>query len=34
LMQQISGQQQHRAQVRRKQGEIVRGKGGQEPIAK
>jgi hypothetical protein len=32
-MQQIAGQQQHLAQVRPKQGEIVRGKGGKEPIA-
>src|SRR5215471_7580186 len=32
-MQQIARQQQHLAQVRRKQGEIVRGKGAKEPIA-
>src|SRR6266436_747797 len=33
LMQQIAGQQQHLAQVGSKQGEIVGGKGGKEPVA-
>src|SRR5262249_30754804 len=33
LMQQIAGEQQHLAQMGSKQGEIVRGEGGQKPVA-